>query len=256
MSKAAKQSYLGRVIFPAKYIASSSGKPFITFTLYVDNHLVAADGNRGSARINCSYSISGEKDPVAMILCRIFNKEDPDAGGLAGEKYKSVEIWVEGNERLSEVQDKPGAVYKSLDFCSVQITDKEMLKLYKAHTSGSQEKEATGAISKNTQAPTQAPTQAATSTTTKKKRKEYSVGEKVESNGKTYEFLGGDSKVLSNWKEVVTVGENEEDDALPFIAPMQRAGKKVANTPSMRTLLEEEGVLEDSPFTATKNLAL
>ena len=233
--RASKQTYLGRVIAPAKFHAGA--KPFISFTLFVDKLAVNKAKEKSSGKIGCSYSIMGDNDPVGLILCRIASKEDPSTGGLNGVSYKSVEVLVEGTERLTEVTDKegniiPNAYYKSLDYCSIQVADSDVLKLYKNHigkgSSTQQQEESpeqetanpnpftdTGAAptqQRVVQQPTQAP--AAQRTVTAKPapvaqaqpaqqvKKEYKVGDRLVHSEVEYEFRGGNPADLKNWVPV------------------------------------------------------
>lgn len=137
--RAAKQSYVGRVIYPAMYKQGvNGGKAFLTFTLYVDNLTInPATKKRESGKIGCTYTIYDDNDPVAMILCNIFKKDEPDRGGIGGNQYKSVMVWVEGSEKLTLVVNQdgtpvPGAVYKNLEYCTVQIIDQQVMAFYRA----------------------------------------------------------------------------------------------------------------------------
>lgn len=211
--KTFRQLYFGRVISPAKYWGDGE-KPYITFDLYVDRLLVNANKERISGKIGCSYSVQGDNDPVALILCRVEDKENPETGGLAGESYKSVEVIVEGTERLTVVTNGEGevvsrAVYKNLDYCSVQVTDNGVLDLFRKHTNaGNKRKD-------SEQRPTKAPVSTKTSkrqvqqeVVTKDEQQDeeepttYKVGDRLINKGVEYEFIGGNSMDRDNWKPV------------------------------------------------------
>ena len=252
LGRASKQTYLGRVIAPAKFHAGT--KPFLSFTLFVDRLAVGKgkEKERTSGKIGCSYSLNGENDPVGLILCRIASKDDPAQGGLAGQAYKSVEVFVEGTERLTEVADKegntiPNAYYKSLDYCSLQVVDSDVLKLYKKHLEKDSPQEEsveqpttnTNPFTDNTSAapqqnhvqqPTQAPvaqTRVVTQPAAQQPKKTgYQVGDKIMHNGTEFEFRGGNSADLKNWYPVKQAPVVEEKPANPF-----EAAETVSNNP-------------------------
>lgn len=255
--KAFKQSYFGRVIGPAKYWAGN--KPYLTFTLYVDGLLVDEDKNRTSGKIGCSYSIQGDSDPVALILSRIFNKDKPNEGGLAGKPYKTVEVVVEGSERLNVVKDAdgnliPGAVYKNLDYCTVQVTDNNVLQLFKKHQSEGTEDEDDG-IQKPTTAPRskgsfkkKSPPPVTDLETFEEEEGEeeeeeaaseessYKVGDTIVHSGVTYKFLGGSAADLSNWEKVEKKVKKAKVN--PFEAVPQKESKS-STEKSFKDMLDE-----------------
>lgn len=264
--RAARQTYAGRVIYPAKYIESK--KPFLSFVLYVDNHLVVNNNERKSARISCNYTLPDnfEKDPVAVVLSRIFSKEEPDTGGLAGTQYKSVDVLVEGDERLVEVEGKPGAVYKNLDYARVTIVDKHVLSLFRQEFNSNNSTESTeqetssdSKVERPSTAPTaKASTKAATTkttstqkTTTTKKEPSYQVGDIVEHGGKQYKYVGGAVNAANSWQEVEEESE-VEDDRPPF---MQEASPTTKTSGKPRSSLRNviEGEESDMEFNQTES---
>lgn len=262
--RASKQTYLGRVIYPAKYNAGK--KPWLSFILYVDNLALDPNKNKISGKITCSYSIVNENDPVARILCRIYNKDNPGKG-LAGTQFKSVDVLVEGNEKLTQVTDKDGNIvpyawYKNLDFCTVQVVDKEVMKLYRAefgNGTGRQDSQQESFEDNpyESPAPQVSPRQVQTEQPTTapspkaKVRQQWQKGAVVVFEGKEYSFLGGDESLMENWAPVEQVVTKEPE--VPFAQSVQNSGTKN----SLKTLLEEDGVLEESPlFQATKGVAV
>ncbi len=245
--KSFRQTYFGRVIGPAKYW--SGNKPYLTFTLYIDGLLVDDEKNRVSGKIGCSYSVQGDSDPVAMILSRIYNKENPEKGGLNGETYKSVEVVVEGTERLSIVKDSdgniiPGAVYKNLDYCSIQVTDNNILHLYKKHVEDSQP-------DNSVQRPTSAPktktyqkkvepveeveTEEEEANEEEESENTYKVGDRETYKGVEYEFTGGDPADLKNWKKV-----EKKTKVKAKVSPFSESDSKKSKTEkTFKEILEE-----------------
>ena len=277
--RAAKQSYLGRVISPARYHDGKNGsKPYLSFQIFVDRLAVKAEDKRErtSGKIFCSYSVQSDNDPVAFILCNILDSKT-GSGSINGQTYKSVEVWVEGNEKLTEVKafdsegkELNGSYYKSLEYCTVQILDRDLVRLLKqgqdgsGHTTNSTEAQANvapsmGSRSRNAVQP-QPQEQVANRTV-------YAVGARITDEGKTYEFIGGDSSSMSNW---VVVTEDEPvttaAPATPFAAPASTAGSPVksapkttassnpfrpnanAGTSSIRSMLEEDGDSDGPQF--------
>lgn len=255
--RAAKQSYLGRVISPARYHEGQNGsRPYLSFQVFVDRLAVKAENKRErvSGKIFCSYSVQSEDDPVAFILCNILDSKT-GAGGINGHTYKSVEVWVEGNEKLTEVkafddkgQELNGAYYKSLEFCAVQILDRGLIKLLKGtSTSDNDENQPNLAPSSGSKFNSRQTSQPSTQAE-QKNRKSYNVGDRLTHNGQTFEFTGGDPSSASNWRTV-----EETATAAPFAkqaaATTQAAPSTsnpfkpsavVAPTNSIRTMLEED----------------
>jgi hypothetical protein len=138
--KASKQTYFGRVIFPAER-KSANNKNFLSFYIFVDN-LAREKGDDGSwkqtsGRIQCSYTPRGnnpEVDPVVAILTRVSSQKSPNQ--LAGLQYSSVEVLVEGTEKLVAVADKNGAYYKSLEYVDVTITDNQIIAAFRTFKEG------------------------------------------------------------------------------------------------------------------------
>lgn len=260
--RALKQSYFGRVISPAKYFPNN-GKPFIAFSILVDNLAVDADKKRVSGKIQCSYAVVADNDPVPTILCRILNEDDPDVGGLAGQQYKSVEVLVQGDEKLTHVLDSegeaiPNAYYKNLEYCMVQVTDNVILELYRRHIESEGELQEDDGVQRPTRAPARnnfrkSTNKAAAARPKAKPRPKYNVGDRLVHSGVEYEFMGGDENVLENWREVVQEEEEVEQDDNPFV----RASKKTAAAPrrpatrgsiseKMNSLDSIAGILDDS----------
>lgn len=278
-SRASKQTYVGKVIFPATYRNGvNNGKAFITFTLYVDGLAVnPATKKRESGKINCTYTIHDDKDPVPMILCNIFNPKEPESGGLNGQQYKTVMVWLEGSEKLTLVMNQdgspvPGAVYKNLEYCAVQVLDPAVLALYRAATGqaveGSEEVEMAAPITmpfqqpnlapqfaqapqpQFVQPPMQVPTQTAVQqpapqlvttnlvrNTTRQAapaRRQYQPGDRLaDASGQVLEFVGGDPTNVVNWRAV---------QAAPQAAPVQQG---VRNTP-IRALLDPNNTFDEN----------
>jgi hypothetical protein len=261
--KSFKQVYFGRVIAPAKYHAGN-GKPFISFTLLVDNLAIGPDKQRTSGRVQCSYSIVADNDPVPTILCRILNAEAPGVGGLAGVEYKSVEVLAQGDEKLTQVLDAngepiPNAYYKNLEYCTIQVTDNNILDLYRSHVASAEDNPQMEAVQKPTRAPGRF--QAKTSGFIKSKaqdpsasvrpaspvrkpvRPKYEVGDRLSHNGVLYEFQGGDPNNLDNWMEVAPEVEGQELPTNPFMSQGSPRTSPLAarlNGSSSKGLLDDE----------------
>lgn len=236
--RASRQTYVGRVIFPAKLIETQ--RPFLSFMLYIDNHLVGPNKERKSARISCNYTLpkNYERDEVALVLSKVYSKEDPDSGGLAGKQYKSVDVLVEGDERLAEVEGKPGAVYKNLDFCHVTIIDKTVKALYRQEYAKDSEGKSENIESEenHVERPTTTPVQ---TKTPKLPETKYKIGEIVSSHGKKYKFIGGTSSSAKSWELV----NDSNDEELPFEidnAPPVSAKSSVKSKSSLRNFIQEE----------------
>lgn len=243
MSRAAKQSYLGRVIGPARYHEGhGNSRPYLSFSLFVDRLAVKAEDKkeRASGRIYCSYSVQSENDPVATILCNIVDSKT-GAGNLNGHTYKSVEVWVEGNEKLTEVkafddkgQPLHGAYYKSLEFCTVQILDRSLIKLLRGEdVQGGSHTEAQANV---------APSSTRASASAAPNRKAYQAGDRIVNEGKTYEFLGGDQSNMSNW---TLVEDQPQPVAQKAPAPSGQVKQpsnpfKAQGTSSIRSMLEDD----------------
>lgn len=273
--RAAKQSYLGRVIFPAKFHPGNNGKPYLTFTLYVDRLAVNKNKERVSGKFYCSYAVNGENDPVGHILCKVHNKENPNAGGLAGQQYKSVEVWVEGSEKLVEAldsngQEVPGAYVKFLEFCTIQVVDSNVLSLYSAQfnqqkAAQPQQQQAMPqevASSAPNVAPSPQPRQARAKqqqqvSTQQPDRTGYQVGDKLVQNGMVYELVSPQFMDASSWK---LLGPAQ---ASPTIVPPKPTPKPtpepttgnapnpfaaIATTTSIKNMLEEEDIADDMPM--------
>lgn len=264
-----KQTYVGRVIFPAKYVAGvNGGKPFLSFTLYVDKLAMNKARERTSGRITCSYTITNDNDPVAHILCKIFNKEKPEDGGLHGQQYKSVNVLVEGAEKLTEITDPSGKVmsnayYKNLDYCSVKILDDSLLQLLRQHLGqntgpevGVQVQVETSVGSNNpfsdqkqvtppppqVQQPTQVPAKAAAPKQQSAKpapAPTAELGETIIHNGVKYEFTGGDRNNLKNWRPV--------EQSAPASAPAPANPFEAASQPAEASGSGLNGVFEAQP---------
>ena len=255
--RANKQTYIGKVIHPAKY-NNAGNKPFLTFSLYVDSHAFNPNKKeKESARISCSYTPFNENDPVGKILCRIATKENPDVG-LGGNTYKSVLVQVEGQEKLVQVfnaeGEATGAYYKNLEYCTVTVVDTKVLDFYyqekKAQTDSEESSHegdigapavAPGVVKAKPQTATRpVATQAARTT-----QKVYQVGDRIPHGGKMYEFTGGDSTNTANWKEVKVQTEDS-----PFTAPLSPFSSQMANTnnTTAKSILEAS----DSAFPAAK----
>lgn len=268
--RAAKQSYLGRVIHPAKFHPGNNGnKPFLTFTVYVERLAVNKNKERVSGRIYCSYVVAGENDPVGHILCKVHNKENPTAGGLAGQQYKSVEVWVEGSEKLVEAldsngQEVQGAYVKYLEYCTVQVTDKDVMRLYGAQfKSGETEEDSVatpqvapnpfnGQVEQPNVAPSSQPrktakqqatkapaSQATPLASTQPARSVWRPGDRLVKDGLEYELVGEDFNKASNWKLLGPAG-------VP--TPPSNTFNGFGSNTSIKSMLEEEDVTEDSPF--------
>lgn len=134
--KAFKQVVRGRVIQPAVIRnAKASGRPFLSFSLAVDGLL---DGDK-TGFINCTYHPYGgkeiEKDVVACALSWI-SKGDQEIVPVTSEGfyYKSVEVTVEGQLSLRSDSNDPDdrKVYVNLQFCNVDIHDREIVKAVKS----------------------------------------------------------------------------------------------------------------------------
>lgn len=268
--RAARQTYAGRVIFPAKY--HEAKRPFITFVLYVDGHLVSGN-ERKSAKISCNYSLpeKAESDMVAVILSRVFSKDDPDNGGLAGEQYKSVDVLVEGEERLVEVEAGKTAVYKNLDFCRVTIVDKHVRGLFnKEFNSNGEDKDneetetqverpnTTPSAKSNGSVKAKAATSTSKSQAPKTQTQGYQVGDIVQHGSKKYRYIGGAVNNTKSWEEVV---EEEETDTgvPPFMAgeeeetsaPQKSVKSDGKPKSSLRRVIQGED--SDMEFTQTEN---
>lgn len=274
--KAFRQTYYGRVIFPAKYHASEKGDAFLTFVLYVDGLHVTRDRKRESGRLNCSYTIKGNDDPVARILCRIFSKDEEDNKGLAGQQFKSVDVIVEGSFRTAPVfvneQLVSGATFNHLDYCNVTITDKEIIKLYRQEFGGEEGSEDSSSASTSTvQQPTRAPKQTVTQpvqqqqqaaaqttqTAQAAERVTYEVGSRVTHEGKEYEFVGGDPSNIMNWK-LVTPAPSVPFAKAPVAAKpaATQTAQASGGQQSVKSLLDDSAdVNQESPlFNSVKNL--
>lgn len=257
LGRALKQSYFGRVIHPAQERQTKDGKTFLTFTLYVDK-LVKNKEEAESARISCSYTPISTPDPVGIMLANIFNKEDPDQGGLSGEQYKSVEVLVEGTPRFSQavvdVDGEPTAIqnayYVNLDYCSVLVTDNRVLELYRgefSEKSGQKQVTQTAAKKQVAEQPTVAPSkkkktvieidakeeveEEVTASEAADKvlgndeeeahRTSYEVGDIIEHNGIHYKFKGGNAADVTSWQQIAT-------PSIPPFAQAPVAKKEVA----------------------------
>ena len=88
-TKALQQSYIGRVIWTPKYVESK--RPFLSFSIHIDNHAFGLDKKKTSAKIQCNYTLpdNAAEDEVGVILSRITTKDEPDSRGLAGQQYIS-----------------------------------------------------------------------------------------------------------------------------------------------------------------------
>lgn len=269
MGRASKQTYLGRVVYPAQFHEGvNNGKPFLTFTLFVDRLAVNKTKERVTGKINCSYSISGDQDPVAHILSRIFTQESPQ--GLAGQTYKFVDVFVEGSEKLTELcgeSGKPtGAYYKGLDYCTVQVVSPELVQLFKAHmgqdsqglVSGDSSEESVSAQparqANKVQQPTIAPLPKAAPPPPSPQEEAsptYKVGDILAHNGVEYQFNGGDPGKMQNWTPVRIVTLQQAAPA-PVPAP-QRAAVKTKVTPqsmpsAFSEALSDSGIKGSLPF--------
>jgi len=281
--RAAKQSYLGRVIAPAKFHdGHNNSKPYLSFAVFVDRLATKAEDRkeRTSGKIYCSYSIQNENDPVAVILCNIIDSKTGQ-GGLGGHTYKSVEVWVEGSEKLAEVaafdangQNLSGVYYKSLEYSSVQILDKNLVRLAKGDNSEAASGEETSApapssFSQPNVAPSARPAAAKPSgqvarpqAAATSSKSAVEVGSRTEHGGVVYEFLGGDPKNMSCWAVVDSEGDapvspvatpEKKVAANPFGAQKANpfAGNTMAKKPtqsSVMSMLETDGVVEDAPM--------
>jgi hypothetical protein len=271
--KASKQTYLGRVIWPAEFHEGrNGGKGFLTFDIMVDGVAVAQDKTKLSARIPCSYTVQSATDPVATVLCNIATKDDPSAN-LAGYSYKTVDVVVEGSEKLTQVlvDGKPvsKAYYKALEYCQVTIADKQVLAAYYESI---KEEASDEAPPSRSQAPTQAPVErkSAAKQTAKPtpppapeveeeapapRKTSYKAGDRVTSDGTEYEYVSGNPEDITSWKEVLPEPPPPppaKEIKLPF-------GKKTLNTATAKTagpvktptrkLLEDaDGMNQPSPF--------
>lgn len=244
-----RQTYVGRVIAPAKYFDSKK-KPFITFVLAV-NGLASIKNEknqyeRTSAKITCSYSIQSEDDMVATVLSRINSKDNEQS--LGGGSYNSVMVAIEGTERLVQYQDSEGKTlpvyYKNLDFCSVSILDQSVVDLYKKEVGKSEERQ----VSNQTQQPNLAPkSQPVNKTASQPTRQEASVGYNVgdvitDPEGNEFEYQGGDVENMDNWKLVQKEPPPPVKKVPPFMKKVQQPVKEVAQrvNPVASALADEE----------------
>lgn len=268
--RAAKQSYLGRVIGPAKYHeGQNNSKPFLSFAVFVDRLAVKAENKREriSGKIFCSYSVQSEEDPVAFILCNVLDSKT-GSGSINGHTYKTVEVWIEGNEKLAEVkafddkgQPLSGAYYKSLEFCSVQILDKNLVKLLRPGAGGETDSESAAPPSQANVAPSSRPVVKAAEQPAEQpaaqNRKVYAVGDRVTDKGETYEFLGGDQSSMSNWT-VVDLSAAPAEKTPPTPPPTAKPpgvgnpfGKAANGGSTIRSMLAEDGNSDGPSFGGT-----
>ena len=196
--RASKQTYFGRVIYPAEK-KQYNNKNFLQFYIYVDK--LAKEKKNGkyeavSARIQCSYFPRGnnpELDPIVAILTRVSCKEHQNS--LAGHSYSSVELVVEGSEKLVAVEGKGGAYYKSLEYTDVSITDNEVVKAYRRFRDAMQNG---GQPSAPTQsAPVPAQTQAPQIQTPQ--TPQYSIGDLATINGVYHKLINADATNPNSW---------------------------------------------------------
>jgi hypothetical protein len=132
-SKAAPQSYLGRVISPAEPVKIGD-KNVLKFTVAVDRLVTYQDSQgkyqKKSLYIECYYTPYGKNpglDPVIAVLTRISTK-DAKNNTLAGATYNYVDVWVSGREEYFET--KNGKLIKKLNHCDVQITDNNLIQAF------------------------------------------------------------------------------------------------------------------------------
>lgn len=253
--KSCKQVYLGRVIYPAKYIEGNQNKPFLSFEICVDGVGWSQDKAKVTVKIPCTYTIQGDKDPVASILCNIRTKDEEDTACLGDYVYTTVDVIVEGNERLVQVVDGSGnhiprAFYKSLDYCTVTVVDREVISAY--YVSIGENKKLPN--KKEIQLPNKAPvtfkkplpnkaTKEKEIEVTQVKRKGYKPGDTCNFGGKIYQYVGGIPEEISSWREVI---ESEEDNELPPFAVVEKNKQGSKHKNSVRAILNEDN--ERSPF--------
>jgi hypothetical protein len=260
-----RQVYIGRVIAPAKFYAGKGNKKsFITFTLSVAN-LASVKGERGyektSAKITCSYTVQSDTDMVATVLSNISTKDDPKTVGSGS--YKSVEVLVEGNERLVQVLNEDGSpgrgYYKNLDFCLVTILDSNVKKLFKEDRDSAAAEE-----DSSEDVPKVAPTKSRTVVVKKQEEpveeveasSEYEVGEVItDPVGQEFKYLGGDPSDMASWEKVVKATPVAKKTP-PFLNPKKVAAKQ---NQTDQALADEEDLEASNLFMAVakgKNVAV
>jgi len=267
-----RQVYIGRVIAPAKFYAGNGNKKsFITFVMSVAN-LASVKGEKGyektSAKITCSYTVHSDTDMVATILSNISTKDDPKTMGSGS--YKSVEVLVEGNERLVQVMNEDGSpgrgYYKNLDFCLVTIIDSTVKKLFKEEgaTTTSEtpvNEEDTPKVApknrtvvKKVEEPVQEPVEEEAAV--EEESSGYEVGEVVKDpEGQEFKYLGGDPSLVSSWEKVVKVPPAKK------VPPFFKVNKSapVKQTQTDKALSDEEDLDKSNLFMAVakgKNVAV
>jgi len=252
-TKALQQSYIGRVIWTPKYVESK--RPFLSFSIHIDNHAFGLDKKKTSAKIQCNYTLpdNAAEDEVGVILSRITTKDEPDSRGLAGQQYKSVEVLVEGTEKLQEVEGKKGAYYKTLEYCRVTVLDNNLRNLFRqemgqgkdtdqsqtTETSYSEpERPKSNVATRAVESPTTSPT--VPSQPEKHPKSTWEIGAEVVHGSKTFKFIGGNPNDTSNWKELTPISKPEPELPPFMVAPGKRST-------ILKTFIEEDSDMEFTP---------